>query len=203
MIKPLAKSASIRPSGLILAGGQSRRFSGNTKALLLIDGETMISLVARHLAAESRIAELIISSNTEHAEYSRLADAVISDQIGDHWGPLAGLHSGLTKAASDWMIVAACDQPLLPPWYVSSMVAACNGRDIVLAVDDQRQHFLNLLLPTRLQKSLHGHLVSGGRRVQQWIEQVGYTEAKFAVGLLDSVNRPEELERIRAGSVSD
>lgn len=182
-----------RLTGLILSGGQSRRFYGGEKGLVNFHGDPMVERVARVL--RDQVDHLIISSNRRAHEYQQFADVVLSDRIGDSWGPLAGIYTGLCAATTDWLLVATCDQPLLPADYVTRMVAQCDGDTTLLAVDSVRRHFLNLLLPSYTKKNLEDYLLSGGRRVQGWLEQLTYKEVEFSPGCLDSINSPADLKR--------
>ena len=75
---------------VILAGGRSSRM-GRCKALLELDGETLISRLAGELSA---FDELLISSNDE-ALAAGLPGRVVRD-VFPGCGPLAGLHESLS-----------------------------------------------------------------------------------------------------------
>ncbi len=97
-------------AGLIYAGGDSIRFGAN-KAEAPLQGRRLIDHVAERL--EPQVSALAIAGSVSLDEVSILDDG---ENAGK--GPLAGLFSGLTWAASlsgvAWLVTAPCDVPLLP-----------------------------------------------------------------------------------------
>ena len=148
------------------------------------------------------VGQLMISANRNHYRYQPYADQIISDQIGEEWGPLAGIYTGLIITTADWLLVATCDQPLLPTGYAQRMIEAIVDDDptILVAIDTERDHFLNLLLPVSSADTLQQFLTSGQRRVQSWLETVGYRKVAFPDGCLDSINSQTELENLEMRS---
>lgn len=94
-----------RCGAVILAGGQSKRM-GKCKALLEVQGETMISRLARQL---SLFSELLLSANDPVLARS-LPVRYIPD-IYENAGPAAGLHAALSAASSDALFCVPCDMP--------------------------------------------------------------------------------------------
>ncbi|MBB3130812.1 molybdopterin-guanine dinucleotide biosynthesis protein A [Paenibacillus rhizosphaerae] len=95
-------------TGILLAGGRSSRM-GTDKALLSVNGETVIGRVIRMMSpAASRI---IISANDDE-KYAFLDKEVVHDRYPGQ-GPLSGLDAGLHAAATPWSVVAACDMPFV------------------------------------------------------------------------------------------
>ncbi len=186
-------------SGLILAGGRGSRFGGNDKGLVVYNGKPMVASVAAALARDTD--QLIISANRNHARYQPFGDTIVGDAIGDHWGPLAGIYTGLIHSSNEWLVVATCDQPRLPIDYVSRLTKYFDGKSIIMAADRQRDHFLNLLLPVTVAADLEGFLRSGGRKAGSWLRKVGYVSAVFQSGQLNSVNSSLQLPADRGNFV--
>lgn len=95
-------------SGIILAGGQSKRM-GRTKALLEIGGASLLQRVASHVEAVCR--EVIIVTR----DPSALADMdyrIVKD-LAPSQGPLVGVTTGLFYARYPWSLITACDLPFL------------------------------------------------------------------------------------------
>ena len=95
-------------SGLVLAGGQSRRM-GSDKALLRQDGETQLSRMVRLL--EAKVDKVYVSTRASQADdeergkFRRIVDRY------DDMGPVAGILSAMDSApATSWLVVA-CDLP--------------------------------------------------------------------------------------------
>ncbi|MGQ0796439.1 MAG: molybdenum cofactor guanylyltransferase [Methanobacteriota archaeon] len=111
-------------SGLILAGGASRRF-GSPKAFAPFAGRPMIARVADVLQAF--VGELVVSvaDASRGAEVGRVLQAtegtgrsltprIVVDSRRDR-GPIEGLSRGLRAARGDPVLVAPCDAPRLVP----------------------------------------------------------------------------------------
>jgi molybdopterin-guanine dinucleotide biosynthesis protein A len=109
-------------SGLLLAGGASRRM-GQDKALLRVaDGR---ALWERQLAvlSEAGATELLVSARPEQTwvppSITRVTDAVPGA------GPLAGIAAGLACCASTHLLVLAVDLPMLPTEWLQELQHAC------------------------------------------------------------------------------
>ncbi len=109
-------------TGLILAGGASRRF-GAPKALARFRGRCLIEWVAS--ALEPSCAEILVSIGAQ-ADASAVQEAVprarlVRDLRVDR-GPIEGLGRGLLAARAPVVCVAPCDAPLLRPGFHSDLV---------------------------------------------------------------------------------
>src|ERR671916_2240113 len=87
-------------SGLVLAGGRSRRM-GADKAILHVDCERLIDRTVRIL--QSCCAEVLVASG-DGRRLSGLEVSQIADAMADT-GPLGGLVAGLQVAAHDLVAV--------------------------------------------------------------------------------------------------
>lgn len=100
-------------SGLILAGGASRRF-GRPKAFEPVLGRAMVAWVAN--ALRTRTGELVVSVADEDQTrrmHALLPEArIVADARKDR-GPIEGLDRGLHAARGNLVVVAPCDAPLL------------------------------------------------------------------------------------------
>lgn len=101
--------------GLILAGGQSSRM-GTDKALLQVQGQSMLYRLAGQLLAENMTVTIAAGSPERESAYrgslGDLAAAVgFAYDAYPGCGPLSGLHAGLSAIRSGWVFVVACDMP--------------------------------------------------------------------------------------------
>lgn len=94
-------------TGLVLAGGRSRRM-GTEKALLLLDGERLVDRAVRTLG-ECCSEVLVASGDGERLEVDA---AQVADAEPDA-GPLAGLVAGLAAARTPLLAVVAVDAPFV------------------------------------------------------------------------------------------
>lgn len=97
-------------TGLILAGGRSRRF-GSDKARHVVGDREMIRRVFDALREVT--PEVLVSAGKEARSYDVPARHV-ADEVVDA-GPLGGLHAGLSAATRPWVLAVACDLPYLTP----------------------------------------------------------------------------------------
>ena len=97
-------------SGVILAGGVSKRFNGIIKAKIIIDGSPIISRIIEIFS--DIFDEIIIVTNTpdEYKDYNSCR--IIGDQFLNK-GPLGGIHSAMKATDKEALFVVAGDMPLL------------------------------------------------------------------------------------------
>ncbi len=111
-------------SGIILAGGHSRRM-GQNKALLPHPGNQSITFV-EHLVSiltTLYLEVLIVTQNEAHTTgYTLPGVRVVFDQVPDH-GPLMGLYSGLRAITTQRALVVAVDMPFVQPALLSFLLA--------------------------------------------------------------------------------
>ncbi|MBI3090133.1 MAG: molybdenum cofactor guanylyltransferase [Candidatus Tectomicrobia bacterium] len=108
-------------TGVILAGGQSRRF-GRNKALEPLAGMPLAQRVARVLRELFR-AQLLVT-NTPEVYASLRIPSVVDDRPG--LGSLGGIYTALRHADSPWCFIVGCDMPFLAADAVRAL-AACRG----------------------------------------------------------------------------
>ena len=92
---------------IINAGGKSSRM-GADKALLDIDGKTMIERIIQQTAG---LGDQIIVTNTPE-DYARFGLPVASDVIPGK-GALGGLYTAIHAATQPYALVLACDMPFI------------------------------------------------------------------------------------------
>jgi molybdenum cofactor guanylyltransferase len=98
----------------ILIGGRSSRF-GRDKALFQIDGVTLAERTANTIAAALSPKEIYFAARDEKqfaAGGLPKNIPLIYDQYKDR-GAYSGLHSALSNARTEWVLVLACDYPLV------------------------------------------------------------------------------------------
>lgn len=114
-------------SGIILAGGKSKRM-GSNKALLKIGGIPLIERVARSI---SGVCSEIIIAGGDPNELGHLGYPVVPD-VYPGCGPLSGLHSGLQAARNQYSFVSACDTPFLEERFIRRLVSNAMGYEAVI-----------------------------------------------------------------------
>ena len=112
-------------TGIVLAGGKSRRM-GTDKAQLAWKEGTLLSAAVEKLAGLCR--EIIVVGAKRSLPYSVVwtADRVVGA------GPLAGLEAGLTAASFDETLVLACDMPLVSVAFLQTLSSSATAADVVV-----------------------------------------------------------------------
>lgn len=111
--------------GFVVAGGKSSRM-GRDKALLNLDGETLIARALRKLryvCAEAAIA----GGGADLAGFGR----VIPDEMPG-CGPLGGIVAALEQSAYEWNLFLAVDMPFVPESALRALLAAAGGSEMIL-----------------------------------------------------------------------
>jgi len=117
----------IKATGVILAGGHSRRF-GKNKALIDIHGRSLISIIVDEFRAE--FEDVIISTN-EPDLYQDMGVTCVKDIYPDS-GSLSGIFSSLKHSRHEYIVTVACDMPFVNMDLVRYMWERAEGSDIVI-----------------------------------------------------------------------
>jgi molybdenum cofactor guanylyltransferase len=98
-------------TGIILAGGQSRRL-GTAKALLRLNEETFVEHAASLL--HGRCHRIIVVADPA-LSLPPLADCTVLRDEQPGLGPLGGIVTALSASDDEWHLALACDVPLIRP----------------------------------------------------------------------------------------
>lgn len=113
-------------SGAVLAGGHSRRM-GSDKALLELDGETLLARAVRVLHA---CCDEVFVVGWQRPGLD-LGVPFVPDEIPDA-GPLAGIATALRHAMHPRCVVVACDMPRLSAPVIRAMIEEPSTADVVV-----------------------------------------------------------------------
>lgn len=132
------KAPSARP-GVVLAGGYSRRFGDQDKALAKLNETPMLRVVVERLAGV--LDSVVVSCRSEQRpEFEAVLDgcevrvSFAVDPTPDG-GPLVGLRHALERVSGEYTAVVACDMPLVDPAFVEYLFSRADGRDGAVPVD--------------------------------------------------------------------
>ena len=130
-------------TGVILAGGRSRRM-GQNKALIQLGDDSLIEHVTRrmHLVVD----ELLLITNSP-AEYAYLNVPMHTDIIPDT-GALGGIYTGLTYASHDAVLCVGCDNPFLVPNLLTYLVSVLGEYDAVMPYTYSRNKDIGVTNPS-------------------------------------------------------
>jgi molybdopterin-guanine dinucleotide biosynthesis protein A len=198
-------------TGVILAGGQSRRMGGGDKGLLDLAGKPMLGHVVGRLAPQ--VGRIVLNANGDPARFAAFGLPVVADPLPGFPGPLAGVLAGMrwsraNAPAARWIATAAGDAPLLPTDLVARCLAALQDRPgaIALAQSGGELHPVIGLWPVALADDLEAQLGGGVRKVLAWTDRHGTVPVPFPfvhIGKVDldpffNANTPEELDALRS-----
>jgi molybdenum cofactor guanylyltransferase len=110
-------------AGFVLAGGASRRM-GRDKALLRVNGVTLVEQIASRVRAAAGSVTLIGSPE----KYGHLGFSVVPDEV-ENCGPLGGLYTALRLTDAEWNVLVACDMPLVNEGFLRGLIEAAEGSD--------------------------------------------------------------------------
>jgi molybdenum cofactor guanylyltransferase len=114
-------------TGVILAGGQSRRM-GQDKRFLEWEGITFLDKVC--LKMDELFDEVLLVTAREDCTCSHLPVRLVTDII-PHKGSLGGLYTGIKEASHPFVFVVACDMPFLNSTCIAR-ICALPDRDVVM-----------------------------------------------------------------------
>jgi molybdopterin-guanine dinucleotide biosynthesis protein A len=182
-------------TGIILAGGKSRRMGGVDKGMIDFLGKPMVAHVLQRLAPQ--VDEILINANREPERYAAFGPTVVQDDIGGFAGPLAGLHKGMRVAAHPYVLTVPCDSPLLPMNLVRRLMQGLVERDADLAVakTGAQAHPVFCLCRKSLLPDLEQFLNDGGRKIDAWYSKLNVAEVSFDDNpqAFANINTPDEL----------
>lgn len=185
-------------SGVILAGGKARRMGGIDKGLIEVNGQAMIKYVLD--VFKPQVYEIFINANRNRIEYGKFSHTVISDQLENFQGPLAGIAASMAVTKTKYLCTCPCDGPLIANNLVSRLFSAFKDKDVEIAVahDGKRIQPVYALLDCSLQNSLLEYLKSGERKIDRWYAKHTYKEVDFSdkQDCFININTPEDQQSI-------
>ena len=194
--------ASVSASGVILAGGLSRRL-GRDKALVSISDQPLIQRVIERVEQLSQEIVVVV------ADQNRAADLPLAKEhrvVLDRYtgtGSLGGIFSGLDAASNVWTLVVACDMPFLNLALLRRMMALTENADAVVPLIDGRPEPTHALYSKACLPFIEPRLISGDLKISGFYDKVRVRYlSEEDVAALDpeflsffNVNTPEDLDR--------
>jgi molybdopterin-guanine dinucleotide biosynthesis protein A len=190
-----------RISGVILAGGSSKRFGGITKANVVIDGETIISRIISTIS--DFFDEIIIVTNKPEEFQEYIKYKIVKDQFLKA-GPLGGIHAALKTSSEDAIFVFAGDMPFLNKEIISDQINEFNKKehDVFIPKVDKFIEPLHAIYRKSALNHLERFLLEGkSRAVRDFLSEVnvGYLQMtkneKTDIAFVN-INSPSDLEKI-------
>ncbi len=188
-------------AALILAGGQSSRM-GQDKALVTFEGQPLLQRMSQ-VAATCCQPIYILTPWPER--YQAIVSENVQFLFESHpgQGPLVALVDGLTQIQAEWVLLLACDLPLLQPTLLQAWVSQLTDiQDFVLAVVPRQpsgwEPLCGFYRQTTL-KPLQQFIQQGGRSFQTGLTQIPVQplEVNQSVAqMLFNCNTPDDLKAL-------
>lgn len=183
-------------TGIVLAGGQGRRMGGVDKGLVPLDGRAMVAHVLARLAPQ--VGAILVNANQNGEAYAAFGHPVVPDAVGGFAGPLAGLHAGMTAAATSHVVTVPCDSPFLPADLVARLAAGMEAQDAQIAVAKtfDQPHPVFALVRRDVLPHLAAFLAADGRKIDLWYATLRVAEVPFddCAEAFRNINTRDELD---------
>jgi molybdenum cofactor guanylyltransferase len=187
-------------SGIILAGGQSRRM-GRDKALIDFQGQPIITHVMA--AVRDLTNDVVVVSNRSDV-YGPLGAPLGARVVADYdppCGPLGGIAAGLQAMDAEVAIVVACDMPFLSVTLLRWLIDQAAGYDAVVPQTGAEYEPLHAIYRRTCANPIVQRLAQGDRRVISFfadvrlraIEEAAWRAIDPAGRSLVNLNTPGDL----------
>lgn len=189
-------------TGVILAGGLNKRFSGRNKAFIRI-GEKRI--LDRIYGVFSDLFEEIILVTNDPLEYVEWDLNIVTDLFPER-SSLTGIHAGLFYTKTPCAFVAACDTPFLKRDVIEIILDGMEPRiDVVVPETSKGLEPMCSLYATQCLTPLEQQLVKGEFKIDRFLQKVRVKKIPETIlkekdpRLISffNVNTPEDLKQAR------
>lgn len=187
---------SDRPvTGVILAGGESRRM-GTDKASLVIGDRSLVRRVVDRLVAAGCEPVLVLHRRPE--ELTDVAVPIVADRHGGQ-GPLDGVITALSISSTPVVVTVPVDLPRFDHDDIVRLIAELENRselDVVVAVDPfgRDQHLAAAWRKDRCLPILQESFTNGERAVRRAIDGLVTGRSVVTSDHLLNLNSPADLE---------
>jgi molybdopterin-guanine dinucleotide biosynthesis protein A len=187
-------------TGIILAGGKSRRM-GRNKAFIDSGGVPLFERVYR--VFEEIFSEIIIVTN-DVLPFERY-EAILQRDIILNKGALGGLYTGLFHSSNYHAFCSACDMPLLNPRVIEYMTEERDEYDVIVPKTHDGLHPLHAIYSKNCLNPMRQLLDRDDLRIVdffgqvrvRYIEEMEIKEFDPHVRSVINVNTEEEMEAVR------
>jgi molybdopterin-guanine dinucleotide biosynthesis protein A len=191
-------------SGIVLAGGQSRRL-GRDKAVEPIGGLPLIRRVIDRIAQVTDEVVVVIADQARRKALPLDDEQTTSVDRYPGCGSLGGIFSGLTEAEQPWGITVACDMPFLNVALLRHMMELRENVDAVVPIVEGRPEPTHALYSKVCLPAMEQRLQSRDLKISGFFEQVRVRYIpEEEVASLDpdflsffNINTPDDLDRAR------
>jgi molybdopterin-guanine dinucleotide biosynthesis protein A len=185
----------------IIAGGQARRFGGQDKSRLVVQGRPII---VRQLEVLERITSSIMVIANDTARFQDLSIPTFPDAIPDA-GAIGGIYTALVRATAARVLVVGCDLPFLHEGVLTRLVALAGDADGAWIETSRGPEPLLACYRTSAAAAIRDEIVQGNLRaadIGRVIQMAVLSEAELAdfgpvAQLLANLNSPDDYARVQ------
>ncbi len=197
---------STQTSGIILAGGSSRRM-GKNKALLSLPGNQAVTFVEylASLLVKCCSETLIVVRDKPYVKSYAFPGVRVAYDKTPGIGPLMGLYSGLSAITKERALVVAVDLPCIQPALLSFLLSQPLSTDSLLVPLVQNVPQVLLAIYPRSVIPVIGDQLQQGRRdlrcllevaPVQFVEEAQLRQIDPQLRSFVNINTPEELQQM-------
>ena len=189
----------IEVTGVLLAGGKSRRM-GEDKRYLVVGEQTLLERGLGVLRSMFHEVLVVIAQDSAPLDIDA---RVVRDLVPD-CGSLGGIYTGLTQATSPYIFAVACDMPFLNQAVITQFTNRRDTADIVMARLTTRLHPMHALYGKRCLPAMEQMIVARQLKIQELVShaslRVQYVTEADLLSIdpswrsFHNVNTPEDLE---------
>lgn len=189
----------------ILAGGRARRMGGQPKALLEVNGQTILARETAALRPLVRELLLVVGDPEPYREAAQTLGLQLVPDLHPSMGPLAGLEAALAHSSADALLVVGCDLPFLDERLLRLVKDGREGAQAVVPRVEGRPQPLHARYARTILPAVRARLTRGELRLLSllddlevdWIDEPELRTIDPDLNGLTNVNTPEELARAR------
>lgn len=193
----------IEVTGVLLAGGKSRRM-GEDKRYLVMGGETLLERGLGVLRSVFQEVLVVIAQDSPPVG----VDAKVVRDLVPECGSLGGLYTGLMQATTPYIFVVACDMPFLDQEVIAQFTSRRATADIVMAKLAARLHPMHALYGKRCLPVLEQMIQARQLKIQdvvshaslrvQYVTEMDLSSIDPSGRSFQNVNTPADLEAARS-----
>ncbi|MBM7570944.1 NTP transferase domain-containing protein [Aquibacillus albus] len=161
-------------AGILLAGGQSRRF-GSPKAFAERQGVPFYQYSLQVMTPFCSSVALVAHPEWRHLfRVDKNKITVIQDDPSfQGQGPLAGIFSGMTTLSANWYIILPVDVPFIEHWVLERLVSEIEG-DIqaIIPVVSGKDQPLIAAYHCSVKNKIKNLLINGSRSMQSLLSEI-------------------------------
>ena len=185
-------------------GGKNSRMGGYTKGLLKIHEVTFLDKILDVFEQDSKVYLSINNKFTEESkEEYRNKNLILVEDLYEEIGPLGGIYSALKNCEEDYLMVTACDMPLITKEYIDKMYSYLKDDvDVVICYDKEGRYYpLGAIYSKRIIPTIKSAIENKRYSVMGVVDKsnavkVSVEELKIDTKILSNINTPSDYNNL-------